>query len=67
MAESTPPHDGESDVTAHPESYGMTKEELAALSAEDSKAWKAVTGLLLLIVIGGVMLGALGVMIASSL
>lgn len=66
MAE-TVQQESSSDVESHPETYGMTKEDLAAASAADSKAWKAVTGLLLLIVIGGVLLGALGVMIASRL
>ena len=43
----------------------VSAEDKHALAADDSQAWRGVTGLLLTIVIGGVMLGILGVVIAT--
>jgi hypothetical protein len=45
----------------------VSSEDRHGLAAEDSQAWRGVTGLLLTIVIGGVLLGFLGVLIATLL
>jgi hypothetical protein len=62
MAHSSPQHDP---ADADRDPHGINAEDRGRLATEDSKAWRAVTGLLLLIVVGGVLLGALGVFLAS--
>ena len=53
----------------HPDSNSVwdqvSAEDRHALIADDSQAWRGVTGLLLTIVIGGVLLGILGATIAT--
>jgi hypothetical protein len=61
MAETHDEHGGES----HSFWSQVSAEDRQGLAADDSQAWRGVTGLLLTIVIGGVLLGILGVTIAA--
>ena len=38
----------------------------ASLASEDSEAWRAITGLLLAIIVGGVMIATLAVTLCSN-
>lgn len=65
MAESSTQQHPSSEPHTESDKLGISSEDHARLAAEDSKAWRAVTGLLLMIVVGGVLLGALAVFLAS--
>jgi hypothetical protein len=65
MADSHDPHGEAAHGTGHSVWNHVSPDDRHALVAEDSQAWRGVTGLLLTIVIGGVMLGILGVVIAA--